>query len=109
MKKLGLNIELGNLNVTEEDKKKSPIEITTTVIKNILLGYAQQNRGFNEDERRQYYKICDIFDLAVKENKEEIEIDDAYLALIKKSFKETKLMPNDLLRKVENLLTEIKE
>lgn len=104
MKTLNLKIDLSTLNISDEEKKKNSVEIVVNIIKSVILAYATQSKGFSEEERRIYYKICDAFDLVIKEGKEETILDDNYAIFIKKAFKDTKLMPGDLLRKVEELL-----
>jgi hypothetical protein len=109
MKTLNLNANFSSLNLTEEDKKRNPVEIVSQVIENVILGYASQVRGLDEKERRQYYKICDAFE-KVKINKAEtIELDDEYIGFIRKCFRESKLIPNPLLKQVEKLIEEIKD
>jgi hypothetical protein len=104
MKTLSLTIDLDKLNLAEADKTKSVQSIISSVIQNVILGYGQQQRGFDEKERRQYYKIADALDLAEKENKTSVELEDDWLGFAKKCFRESKLMPNALLRQVEELV-----
>jgi hypothetical protein len=104
MKTLSLKVDLSTLNISDEDKQKNGAEVATNIIKNVIYSYATQNKGFTEDERRIYYKICDAFDVVIKDKKEEVILDDSYIVFIKKVFKETRLIPNDLLRKIEELI-----
>lgn len=95
-----------NLN---DDVNKLPIqEITYNVIRNIVLNYSQKNRGLVEEDRRKYYKICDVFEKAIKpqDNGElatEVKLDDDWLGFIKKCKKET-MNPDRFLQKVEELI-----
>lgn len=107
MKTVELKLDLSKLQLTEEDKKQSAQKIINNVIQNVILAYSQQQRGFDEKERRQFYKIADALDLAEKENKETVELEDDQAGFLKKCFTETKLMPNQLLRQVENLIINI--
>jgi len=109
MKVLNLKIDLQDLKLSEEEKKKNPVEISTSVIKNVIIGAAQASRGMSEEDRRLYYKLCDSFDKAIAENQEAVEIDDSWANFIKKGFKEAKLIPNDLLKKIEDLVAAIKD
>jgi hypothetical protein len=104
MKTLSLSIDLEKLNLAEADKTKSVQSIVSSVIQNVILGYGQQQRGFDEKERRQYYKIADALELAEKENKTSVELEDDWWGFIRKCFRESKLMPNSLLRQVEELV-----
>ena len=104
MKTLSLTLDVTKLNLAEADKTKSVQSIINSVIQNVILSYGQQQRGFDEKERRQYYKIADALDLAEKENKTSVELEDDWLGFVKKCFRESKLMPNALLRQVEELV-----
>lgn len=96
------------MKIGAEEKQKNTVEISTTIIKNVIVAVAQANKGFNEDERRIYYKICDAFEKALAEKLESIQIDDNWASFIRKNFKEAKLTPNDLLKKVEFLIEDMK-
>lgn len=109
MKILELKLNTETLNLTEEDKKQSVQKTVSNVIQNVILGYGQSQRGFDEKERRQYYKIADTLDLAVKENKETVELEDDWVGFLKKCFRDSKLMPNNLLRQIEELVNNIKD
>ena len=104
MKTLELKLNLESLNLGEEDKKQSVQKIIGNVIQNVILGYGQTQRGLDEKERRQYYKIADALELAEKENKSTIELEDEWFGFMKKCFRESKLMPNTLLRQIEDLV-----
>lgn len=104
MKTLELKLDLEKLNLGEEDKKQSVQKIISNVIQNVILGYGQAQRGLDEKERRQYYKIADALELAEKENRVTIELEDEWFGFMKKCFRESKLMPNNLLRQIEDLV-----
>ena len=103
-KTLQLNIDIANLPMNEEDKKLSPIEICARVIGNIMVSYSQQVRGLAKAERKQYYKLSQQLADAIKNNQESIEIDDKDVGFLRLCFRETKLTPNDLLEKVEEII-----
>lgn len=107
MKTLKLVIDLEGLNLEE---KKSPQETVVNVIKNIILNWAanEKKRGMNDEERRKYYKICDALEAAVKEGKEAVELEDDWMGMIREARK-SGLMPNNLLRRVEALIDEVKD
>lgn len=105
MKTLNLNINLDVLKLSEEDRNKSAVELSIAVIKNVILTYGITQRGLTEEERRKYYKICDALETA-KENI--VELEDDWFAFIKKCFKDSKLMPDNLLRQVENEIDKVK-
>ena len=100
MKTVSLTIDITKLNLSEEDKKKSSQSIVSSVIQNVILGYGQQQRGFDEKERRQYYKIADALELAEKENKTRKNKLD--LTTLKDDQNKTKDSPNPLLYNTEN-------
>jgi len=109
MKNLSLKIDTSKLKLEEQDKKLSPIEMSTKVIMNVLIQYSQQNRGLLKDERNQIYKLDSIFEEAVKNKTEIIELDDKDIGFIRKCFKDTRLTPNDLLHLVEVNIDNIKD
>lgn len=111
MKKLNLNIDLSELKLGEVDKEKSDIELCTHVIKNVVLnwGISNNRRGLCEEDRRRFYKISDVFDKAVKDKTADIELEDDWMGLIRKCFRECELMPDKLLRQVEEKINEVKD
>ena len=109
MKTLNLITDLSSLTLTEEDKGKSSQELVTTIVKNVILTWGMEKRGLNEEDRRKFYKISDAFELALKEKKEFVDLEDDWIGFLRKVFREANLMPNNLLRKVEELINEIKD
>ena len=98
-----------DLKLTKELQEKTSQEITCMVIKNIVLSHAAATRGLNEEERRLFYKICDVFDKAIEGKAEEVELEDNYFGFIKKCKRETSLMPDKILQAVEKLIDEVKD
>jgi hypothetical protein len=110
MKLLNLTIDLvTSQELTAEEKKQSPRDIAITVIKNVVLTYGLQVKGLGEDERRVYYKICDVFDKAQQDQVDIVELEDSFAEFIKKVFKESKLMPTDVLKQIENNIKDMKD
>lgn len=106
MKQLSLNVDLTKLNLTEEDKVKNSADIVLQVIDNIIITYAQQSKGLVESDRKAFYSIHDKIEKSKLEKFAEgdnyIELSDEELGFIRKCFRETKLIPNDLLRQIED-------
>ena len=109
MKKVSLVIDITGIELPPDEKKETPEHLFWTVTQNVLLGYANQQRGFTEPERRQYYKISDAFEVVLKDKGTEVELEDDWVGLLRKAFREAKLMPNKLLRVVENNIEAIKD
>ena len=111
MKKLRLSFDKAALNLPKAEEDKSAIELTSIIIRNIIISWATsgQKRGLVFDDRRKYDKICDVLEKAIKENIEEVELDDDWMGFIRKCFREAELIPNELLRKVEGLIEEVKD
>ena len=111
MKTLRLNVNLEGLQLTKDDKDKTPQELSTLVLKNIIFNWSStgNRRGLTEDDRRRYYKILDLFDKAVAEKLETIELDDDWFGFIRKCKRESELLPSPLLRRVEELIDEVKD
>jgi|26BtaG_2_1085354.scaffolds.fasta_scaffold05080_9 hypothetical protein len=108
MKTLSLDVKLDDLNLNEEDSKKSKAEAMRAAIEGIILSYANGKRGLGEDERRKFYKMLDTFD-ALDAGALEVELEDDHVGFLRKCKKEAALMPNKLLRRVEILIDEIKD
>jgi hypothetical protein len=108
-KVLSLKLDIEKLNFSEEDKKQTSQSIISKVVENVILSYAQTQRGFDEKERRQYYKIADALELAVKDNAEMVSLEDDQAGFLKKCFRESRLLPNNLLRQIEELVNNIND
>ena len=108
-KSMRFNPDLSDLELSKEDEAKSPQEITSLVLRNIVLNYASIKQGLQENDRRKFYKICDVFDVAIKDKLETIELEDDWMGFLRKCRKEGTMMPTKLLRKIEELLDEVKD
>ena len=100
MKTLDLNIELNEAE-KKIDSGKTEVELCIQTIKNVILIHGNQQKGMPEEDRRLYYKICDVFEKVITDKVVSVELEDTYAGFIKKCFKEVKLTPDSLLRKVE--------
>ncbi len=87
----------------------SPQELVVKIVKNAILIAAGQapGRGLGEEDRRKYYKICDVFDTGIKTSAETVQLEDDWFKLIETSFK-AKFVPDNLFRRVEDLIAEVK-
>ena len=101
MKSLNLTVDVSKLELSEEDKKRTPEDISAKVIENIILVYAQQKRGLDARERKQFYGIKQTLDNAIKNNISVVELDDTDGGFIKTCFREARTMPNDLMKQIE--------
>jgi hypothetical protein len=104
IKKLNLKIDITGLELGEEEKKLTPIGLSTRVMSNVMFGYSTQVRGLSKPERTQFWRIGKQFDKAVKEGIETIELDSTDAGFIRKCFRESKLNPSELLERVESLV-----
>lgn len=109
MKTLSLKIDISDLNLNPTEKDMSYQEIFSRVIVNSIMSYSQQSRGLLKEERNMIYTIDDSLKTAVKGKKDSIELDDKVFGFIKKCFRETKLEPNNLIRKVENNIDSVEK
>ena len=115
MKKLGLVFKKDGINFGEDEAKSLPIQqVTYNIIRNIILSYAQANRGLGEEERRMYYKICDAFEKALKNKDngkmaEEIQLEDQWMGFIRKCKKEVRMNPDMALKRVEELIDAVEQ
>ena len=97
----------------DEGEGEMPIQqVTYNIIRNIIMTYAQEKRGLQEEERRLYYKICDAFEKLLK-NKgngkmpEEIKLEDNWMGFIRKCKKEVRMNPDMALQRVEELIDSV--
>ena len=111
MKTLELKFNLEGIVLSPEDKGKISQEITVIIIKNLIVNYGiqSQNRGLNEDERRKFYKICDLLDKAVKDKVDSVEFEDDWMGFLRQAKRSTNMIPNELVRKVEELIDAVKD
>lgn len=110
MKKVNLELNIEGLTLTEPRfKDKSPVAVFAEVIKDVVMAYTMQAKGMKEDERRTYYKISDLLAEAVRNNITSVDMDDEWVGFIRKVFRETPLIPGDLLRRAEEKIAEIKD
>jgi len=111
VKKLRLSFDKEGLKLPKDEEDKSAIELSTIIIRNMILSWAtaNQKRGLGYDDRRKYDKICDVFEAAAKDKTEEVELEDDWMGFIRKCMRECELIPNKLLRKVEELIEDVKD
>lgn len=108
MRKLNIDISLEGLNLSPEDKKQTAGQIFGKMVEGIILSYGQSKQGLQEKERRQYYKIMDVID-EIKPEDKEIQLEDDLFGFLKKCKADTKMQPNNLLRRVEKKIEEVKQ
>lgn len=101
MKELSLVIDITNLNLGEEDKKSSPLELFIHVLYSVLRGYSQQMKGLQKFERYQVYEIEHKLKEALNNKADKIKFEDTTFGFLKKIFTESKLNPNELLELIE--------
>lgn len=109
VKTVNINVDLEGIDLAAEIKDLPTTEIVMNVLRSVILNFGSTKRGLDEKDRRIYYKICDVFDEAKKSKSEEIELEDEWFGFIKKCFKETPLMPDKLLRRVEEAVGAVKD
>jgi len=110
MKTLSLIVDLIDIDLPSTVKDFSVQEITSRVIYNIINISAQQsrNRGLSFEDQRKFYKLGDVLDIAVKEKRDSVELEDAWFDLIKKAMKEAQMAPDKLLNRVYDLIEAVK-
>jgi hypothetical protein len=104
MKEFNLNIDLTELNLNEEDKKKPAKDIISVVISNTIYTYSTQMKGLLQAERKLFYTISTVLENTVKSDSDLANFEDGEWGFIKKCFRETKLTPSALLKKVEEAI-----
>lgn len=111
MKTLNLDIATEGIDFAARPdlKDKSGIEVCVDTIKNTFMSWGQKTQGMKEEDRRKYYKICDKFDEAIAKNVDKVELDDDWMGLIRKAFRDAPLLPSKLMRRVEEKIWEVKD
>ena len=107
MKNVSVIIDVTDLNLGEEEKKMTPVELVSSVINHVLLTFSQQVKGLNRIERYQVYEIDEKLKTATKDKLEKIELEDTTCGFLRKCFREVKLTPNHILKKVEENIDNI--
>uniref|UniRef100_A0A6M3JRJ0 Uncharacterized protein n=1 Tax=viral metagenome TaxID=1070528 RepID=A0A6M3JRJ0_9ZZZZ len=109
MKELSIVIDVKDLKLGEEEAKMLPQELFSNIVNHVLLQYAQQFKGLIKSERKQVYEIDTTLSKAVTDKVEKIELEDNTFGFLRKCFREAKLTPNHLLKKVEENIDTVKD
>ena len=104
-KTLKFTVDLEGLDLPPQDAQRSPQELVSVVIHNIIHAYSRN--GLKQDERKQYYRIVEVMDEAVKAKSEEVLLEDTDAGFLRKCCRESQMVPNRLLQRVESLIDDI--
>lgn len=103
-KKLSLVVDLTGIDLGDKAKDTAVERIVANVIENIMHTYSQLKRGLTEPERKQFYRVQNALEKAVKEEAKEVELANEDFGFIRKCKREALLTPNELLQRVEELI-----
>lgn len=113
MKILKTNINTADLkegaDINANEKAKSPTQLVFTVVDAMVQAYMQIKGGFDEADRRMWYKIEDAFDAAIKDSKDEVALEDSWMGWLKKVRAEAKMRPVKLMRKVDEMFDQVSD
>ena len=109
MKKLSLALDLTDIKLSDEEKKKTPTGVMIMVVDAMFNSYVNMKQGIREDERRKYYKIMDALEKADKDGKTEVELEDDQFGFLKSVKRETPMRPVLIMRRVEELIDAVNE
>lgn len=114
MKTIKINIDVTGLKMAEEDKGVPGQELFKRIFKHYCLLWAQQwKQGepvrMTEDDRHLCYKIWDALDNGIKESLDSIDLEDNQMGFMKKVKREVLNIPNELTRKFEDAVDEVKD
>ena len=101
-KKMKFSVDLEGLDLPPQDAQRPVQELVSVVIHNIIHAYSRN--GLRQDERKQYYSIVAVMDEAVKAKSEEIILEDTDTGFLRKCCRESQMVPNRLLQRVEDLI-----
>jgi len=105
---LPLEISIEGLNDIPDERKKDPVQLCVLVIKNIMINFANQHRGFQEPQRKQYWRLCDALDNALTLKLKEVEIENDLYGFLRACKRDGAMVPDELLRRVEILIDSVK-
>lgn len=109
MKKLSLALDLTDIKLSDEEKKKTPAGVMIMVIDAMFNSYVNMKQGIKDDERRKYYKLMDALEKADKEGKAEVELEDEHFGLLKLVKRETPMRPVPIMRRVDEMIDAVNE
>lgn len=109
MKKIPININVEGIELNPAEKAKTPQALFFSVVDAIVQSYMATKQGFDEADRRKWYKIEDAFEGAVKANAEHVELDDDWWGWLKTARREARMRPVKLMRKVDEAFDSVAE
>lgn len=104
MKTLNFTFNREGVTLEKEDKNRDDVDVMVTVIENVVMAYANQQRGLLTGERKLYYLIDQKLREAKKNMSLLIELEDQEAGFLKKCFREARLVPALLLSRVEEAI-----
>jgi hypothetical protein len=107
MKTLDLNVSLEGMEIDEDSKKIGAAGLASQVIKNIMYFFARGIGGLNATERKQFHRISDVVDKAVKEGNLSVELEDEDFGFLKKCKNNVKMVPSELLNRIEQKIDSV--
>lgn len=109
MKKLPMCLDLTGIKIDEESKQKTSHEIFANVVEQMMVGYINQQQGAQEQDRALFYDVRRAVRKAAAEQAESVELEDAWWGFLKRVRRDGKFIPNDLLERVEDIFSSVKE
>jgi len=109
MKILKTSINTEGIELNPNEKTKSPTQLVLTVVDAMVQSYMQVKGGFDEGDRKMWYKIEDAFDAAIKAGAEEVALDDSWMGWLKKVRAEAKMRPVKLMRRIDEMLDAVQD
>ena len=104
-KKIKLRVDLTDCDFPQKDELK-PDEVVTIVLENILFSYS--GRGLIYADRENFYALTKALKKAREEKAEELFLSDNLFGFLKKAQRECKMVPSPILKKVEELIDDVK-
>lgn len=109
MKILSLVFDKSGLNLLDKDAELTLQELAYNIISQFVMAYATENKGLNEEERRKFYKLCDVLEDGVKNNSDSVNLEDDWASFLQKCRSKAKFMPNKLTQRIEELIDDMKD
>lgn len=109
MKELQLVVIIDDLKLEDKDAEKKPQELSFSIIQGIVFGYASEQKGLAEEERRVYYKLCDAIEDAINNDQSSVSLEDEWAKFLQDCKSKSRFLPNKLSQRVEKLIDEMSE
>lgn len=109
MKILNTDINIEGIELNPNEKTKSKTQLVLTVVDAMVQSALQVKGGFDEADRKMWYKVEDAFESAIKAEKFDVHLDDSWMGWLKKVRAEAKMRPVKLMRRIDEMFDAVQD